>query len=83
MDDSAAGIFIKRQDDVDDLLRVAIVSQDSPGHYSVHHVKRILDVNKTDIQRLSIMMPRVATWSVHGLPVCSSLRLASSAFLIL
>ena len=51
VDESTAGILIEALDDVYHLLRNAVVSHDSPTHSSVHHFKRLLEVNNTDMQR--------------------------------
>ena len=50
MDDSTAVIFIEALYDVYDLLGNAIVTQDSPNHCSFHHVKCLLEENKTYIR---------------------------------
>ena len=51
VDNSVAGIPIETLDDIYNLLRNAVVSQDAQIHCFVHYVKRLLEGNKTDIQR--------------------------------
>ena len=51
MNNSTAVIFVKAQDDVYDLLGNAIVPQDSLNHCSVHHVKCLFKVTRTDMKR--------------------------------
>lgn len=43
---TAAGIFIKALDNIDDLLRDAVAFKDSPNHCSIHSAKAFLKSTK-------------------------------------
>lgn len=49
MNDSAVGVSVEALDDINDLLRDAVVSEDLSDCCPVDHVKHLFVVNKVDV----------------------------------